>query len=106
MYDHEWLDAINGGDKVIQNSGLASQRIATVERTTNTYIIIGKSRYRRKDGEMVGSSDWRSSYIEKPVPEKVAAIRHRSLAQKMRGVDWFNIPMHVLEGVNALVTRG
>jgi hypothetical protein len=103
MFDYEWLGALKAGDPVIESHGFEGQRVSRVDRATTSQIIVGHSRYRRKDGHTVGGNGWNRNRIEKPTPEKVVAIKKKSLANKLRGVDWFNLPMATLEGIDALL---
>lgn len=57
--DMDWAKDIKPGDKVIEEGGFACPpRVAEVTKVTPTQIVIGNSRYRRKDGSESRSQHW------------------------------------------------
>lgn len=67
MAKREWLDSLKAGDEVLYSAGWGTvQCIETVERTTATQIILGRAKFRRKDGGRVGGASHRYGFIREP----------------------------------------
>lgn len=72
------MEHIKPGDRVLVIIGSFEHSIATVERVTETQIILPNgSHYRRTDGDLVGSSIWNRVYITDLSDDDLAAIRRR-----------------------------
>lgn len=54
-----------------------SEAVVKVERTTNNYIVIGHSKYRKSNGRLVGDNVWRQEYIRIATPDDVQRIRKK-----------------------------
>lgn len=84
----EWADALKPGDVVIVSPGFGrdNDRLEKVDKVTPTQIVLAcGSRYRRKDGDLVGNNDrWSRWSIEEPTKEAVERIRKRQAA------DWIS----------------
>lgn len=72
----EWLDNLKAGDEVALFSGFIQRvpQIKCVERVTATQIIVGSSRFRRKDGYAPGGGYGRPRITE-------ATQEYRDLAE-------------------------
>lgn len=75
------FESLKVGDKVIVHGNLHDDRVATIDRITNTQFVIGPYKFRRSDGWRVGA--WTNGFISIATPEKIAEIEHR---QRMSGI--------------------
>ncbi len=75
MNDTSWLQDLKEGDHVIV-AGQSNKRLAKVERTTKTQIILAHSsaRYRKSDGYRLGGSAWSFSCLRKATADEIADI--------------------------------
>ena len=74
MTDREWLDSLKVGDTVACVTSGVYRRVALaeVDRFTDTTIVVGASKYRKRDGRRVGNADnWTHCYITSPSDEFV-----------------------------------
>ena len=76
--ERQWLDSLKEGDQVVVSSGgfRSTHKLETVERTTSTLIIIGRSKYRRANGRLSGGTFGSSSIME-PTDELRAEIEQQ-----------------------------
>lgn len=84
----EWLDSLKAGDEVLYSvgwGGSAVRYIETVERTTATQIILGRARFRRKDGRRVGAAELRYGSIREPTDADREQIERERLRQDIAG---------------------
>ena len=73
------------GDLVWCSGYGSTGKICLVERRTNTQLLVGGSRYRRKDGEAVGErTAWNRSYI-RPATQKDLEQHQVRVAQHRLG---------------------
>lgn len=54
---------------VVRGSLIVGEELRKIERVTNSQIVIGNRRYRKKDGRLVGEWKWHYGFI-KPATEK------------------------------------
>lgn len=88
MPDHEWLSSIKEGDTVAVGGSFYGYGLAVVDRVTPTQLVIGASRYRRKDGYRRGDSSWDTAHIERPdAPHVVADIAEKRRIQLRANVE-------------------
>ena len=81
----DWLGKLKAGDKVIEESGQYSKKVATVTRTTKTLILIGNKeiRYRREDGWLSGGDAWSRRHITEATEEKINLVNEINLRAKL-----------------------
>lgn len=73
------LDNIKAGDRVIVHS-YGYLRVATVDRVTPTQIIVGHSKYRRKNGNAVGGGIWGADFISRAEGENLKVAERETKA--------------------------
>lgn len=77
------MQDLKAGDTVIYDGGYYhSDTVETVERTTNTQIIVRGNRYRKTDGRMVGDSGFDVRSIHIPRDGEIEKIRQNETIQK------------------------
>ena len=103
MNEQEWLDSLKPGDRVII-SGRWQDGISTVDRLTKTQILLKNgSRYRKKDGGLVGADSYNSSQLYSPSEKRVNDIRHRKACEKIDKMAWKMLTLETLTKVLELV---
>lgn len=79
-----WLQNLKTGDKVVVESRY-SRKILTVDRTTETQILVGSDRFKKSNGREIGSSDvWDITYLKELTPEVKEEITTENLRGKCR----------------------
>jgi len=81
----DWLNNLKAGDEVAVFDGWVSNatRIAKVDRVTQTLIVIGHSKFRRKDGYAPGNG-WHRSRISEPTDAHRNTVETRRLHEKLK----------------------
>jgi hypothetical protein len=109
---HKWLEDVKVGDEVFASYGGGWSRQLTlrkVERVTPTQIVVSGTRYRRKDGRVVGASTWTREWLQEATPELKAEVREehrrRDVLAKINGVRWGDVHVDTLEHVWDLVGK-
>lgn len=65
------------GDEVLVVNNY-SEAVIKVERVTNNYVVIGRSKYRKSDGCLVGGDIWTNEHIYIATPDDVKRIREKN----------------------------
>lgn len=99
MMDKSWLDKLSVGDRVIVYNGGDGASIKAVSKVTPTQIVVGNTRYRRKDGHVVGGDTWSRHSLSEATPERVATVRRRVIAKSLAAVKWGGYELADLEKV-------
>ena len=88
--DHrEWLGGLGAGDRVIVLD-VFGPSLRRVDRTTETQIIVGPHKYRRKDGNIVGRDSWSHNRIVEPTEQRIGLAWRNKLSKYIRNnVDLF-----------------
>lgn len=94
-----WLDNLSVGDSVVIYNGWYGASIKAVSKVTATQIVVGNTRYRRKDGYVVGGGTWSRHSLREATPERVAAVRRRVIAENLATVKWKDYELADLEKV-------
>lgn len=84
-----WIDGLKPGDSVVVSSGAADQdRLEKITAVQNLHVVIGSSKYRKRDGRDIYSSALNKARILKPTPERVtqieAALDKRNAVRRYR----------------------
>lgn len=100
-----WRESLAVGSVVVMRSGFgyAKYSLAKVTSITPTQIVIGHSRFRKRDGGLVGGDAWSSLSIEPVTEHRVAQIRADSLAKQLRAVEWSRVPLDILDRVDSIM---
>lgn len=97
------LSQVKTGDRVVILHRGEAFAIKTVDHTTDNYIVLGSTRYRRRDGASVGSGSWDSPCIALPNDRYAEQItRSRAIARLAR-FDWKSLSTQTLTNVLALL---
>ena len=80
----EDFKSLKAGDKVIINSSFYDDRVETIDRITNTQIVIGNSKFKRTNGWKIGDNIWNKTYLSIGTPEKIAEIEHKQRMNAIR----------------------
>lgn len=99
----DWLNKLKVGDTVIVSAGWQGDRLGKVERVTATQIVVGGSRYRKVNGNIVGAQGYSREGLYEATPHRVATVRKAYLARKFSGAKWHDLSLEDLEKVEALV---
>lgn len=95
----EWFASLKVGDEVAQNAGFNGYRIVKVDRTTATQVIVGASRYSKRNGYVIGSSGYSRSRIY-PVTDSVR--KHIEFADLCRWANNENWCQSTIEQLRAM----
>lgn len=105
----KWLAEIKVGDEVaIDGSryGNAYYRLARVERVTPTLIVVGETRYHKKNGNEVGGDKWHPVNLVKPDEKVRSWVKRQSLLAAAKKINFDKLTNDQLEAILALlVTR-
>lgn len=82
MNEPKTLYDLREGDAVLIQSQYY-EKIATVTRLTKQYIIVGNTRYRKKDGCKVGQDCWESVCLSIVSPEDLERIKNRKKHERL-----------------------
>ena len=80
----EDFKSLKAGDKVIINSTFYDDRVETIDRITNTQIVIGSSKFKRTNGWQTGDNIWSKTRLSIGTPEKIAEIEHKQRMNAIR----------------------
>jgi ribosomal protein S16 len=82
------LEEVQAGDALAEQRGAAwdSTRIVIVDRVTATQIVCGRSRYRKKDGRLVGRAGYWAPKVEILTPKIRAEIKLTAVEREIRAV--------------------
>lgn len=88
--DSEWLQSVKSGDRVIYDAGrlYGGMRFATVERVTQTQVLVNGVRFRKADGWQVGADTWHSAYLRESTPEFIRLTEIQSSLEYLRTMKW------------------
>ena len=100
-----WLAALKAGDTVAIPYGFCDHQLAKVTHTTTTQVHIGSTKYRRKDGRVIGGDCWSRNYIAEPTDEIIADIKERGLRRELADINWKNQTADTLEAVLKLIPK-
>lgn len=86
----EWLERLKAGDEVIIQSGEYGHRLLNVERVTPAQIVIGRQRFWRVSGVLVGLGPRDMGVrLTEPTPERKAKIlRNETMRRLVQDVKW------------------
>lgn len=107
--DRDWLASVRSGLVVVRNGRSGTDSIRRIARTTPTQIVLEDgSKYRRADGDQVGAGDrYFSNRIRQGTNEELQAIAAEAkrvrYAKSLAHRNWLNLPLSVLEQVNAVL---
>lgn len=82
---YSWLKDIEQGDSVIVE-GRYSSHLAKVERTTKTWIVVNKQKYRRADGEPVRHDKWDRFRLAPVTRERIQELQIKRLCEQCRAL--------------------
>jgi len=104
--DKQWLNELKAGDDVLIRGSreLSAQRIAKVDRTTATQVIVGNARYRRKDGFQMGlENSWYSVWLAPVTQEVRDALRCESMAKYINRADLSHLRLDQLTAIMKII---
>ena len=87
MSDSKWLESLKPGEHVWVSPNpmyTPAGSIASVEDVTKLYVVVGNTRYRKKDGYEVGGDPWRRQHIEPASAKRLNEVAHFSGVQKLQ----------------------
>jgi hypothetical protein len=102
----EWISTLAVGSPVVIERGYGRSFLSVdkVTRVTPTQVVIGSTKFRKSDGKAVGQDDsYFTLRLVEPTPERLKTVRRNTLAEKLARAKWGNLPLEVLEAVEALV---
>lgn len=84
-FDYDWLNELKTGDKVIVKTGYYGSDLKKVEKITPTQIVVGGSRFRKKDGYLMGANDiWCTTKLHPATEYEVNKIIYKKLRSKIK----------------------
>jgi len=74
----KWIENLKVGDKV-----LCDDNLIEVTAIHKLHIVCGGSKFKKLNGQKVGSTGWYSSYIREATPERIAEIAEKEVRGKL-----------------------
>jgi hypothetical protein len=111
MKNTDWLSTLEVGDVVVvgARSGWGNPTLGKVARLTKTQVVVGASRFRRKDGRVIGADVFSVYYLGEATEEKVTAIRLANRKAKainlLKNTDWREYEASTLEEIVAILQK-
>lgn len=99
---NEWLDNLKAGDDVIIEGRFGDGDLNKVSRLTKTFVIVGRSKFRRNDGYAPGRCNF--AQIVEPTKERRDAIRRHMWADKLQQHKWRYESLETLEKIVVILT--
>lgn len=101
--EREWLAGLKAGDAVAISHHYGMPTLTKVTHATATQVHVNSSKFRRKDGRVVGDNWSRSSLCE-PTAEIRQQIEERRLRNSLADVKWQNLTLEQVKAVLAITT--
>lgn len=101
--EREWLAALKAGDAVAVSHHYGTPTLTKVTHATATQVHVNGSKFRRKDGRVVGDNWSRASLCE-PTAEIRQQIEARGLRNRLAEVKWQNLPLEQVKAILAIVS--
>lgn len=102
------LENLKVGDVVIV-SGVFADKLSKVIRVTKAQILVDNCHYRKKDGRLIGGSDWHYGRIKPATDEDIERIkkteRKNELMAYLKGVAWYKLPPESLKTICDVVKK-
>lgn len=97
-----FLENLKIGDKVAVNSRYGYS-IAEVINVTKTQIVTKHSKYRMKDGRLVGGTIWDCERIEEVTPEIKARVKYEFLVREIQKQRFEQFSLEKLERLYEII---
>lgn len=97
----EWLVSLKAGDRVAIGSHMGGFRVAVVDRTTATQVIVGDQRFSKKNGGLIGYSGFRTPRIAELTDQICEEIELRALRNWFNTCNWNSRPIEELRAMKA-----
>lgn len=103
-----WQQNLKVGDMVVVLCSVASDYVAKVDRLTATQIVVGKLKFSRTHGRIVGANGggYHVPLLMEPNAETIERITKERIVQKLRHVKWPEFNMDTLEKVLVVLREG
>lgn len=99
---------LQAGDEVLVVNNY-SEAVTKVERVTNNYVVIGRSKYRKSDGCLVGGDKWTNEHIYVATPDDVKRIRekywHNGLVKMVSNIPFQSLTNEQLQSILNIVRQ-
>lgn len=95
-----WLENLKVGDSVIVKTCHTLGRVATVEKVRKLHIVVGKSKFRKCGGDMVGAYGHGKPYLAEATQEAICELKGRRAAYQLANYslqDFMKVPLADLE---------
>lgn len=98
------------GDLVVVRGNLIfGEELRKIERVTNSQIVIGSRRYRKKDGRLVGEGKWHCGFIKPATEKDIERINETKQKDELltfiRKVAWCNLSLDSLQTICDVVKK-
>lgn len=102
------LSELQEGDEIlIQNR--YHEQVSKVSRVTKCYIIVGNTKYRKKDGFIVSRDLWDSSHISIVTPEDIERIKnnqkHARLVLEAKAISFQSLTSEQLQSIIDIASK-
>jgi hypothetical protein len=81
--DNMSFENLQVGDKVFITSAGFRQQLATVDRLTTTQVVVGKSKYSKATGRLVGGSGWHCQHLYLATEQQIAEYQEDQLRRRL-----------------------
>lgn len=102
------LENLKVGDVVIV-SGVFADKLSKVIRVTKAQILVDNCHYRKKDGRLIGGSDWHYGRIKPATDEDIERINKREQKEELiafiRKSAWVNLSLESLQTICDVVKK-
>ena len=84
---YAWLQELGPGDTVIERSG-PIRSLSKVTRVTKTQVIVGTTKYRRKNGHRTDNDSYDFRCIVEATPDRRDQVVRARLCAELGRIDW------------------
>lgn len=100
-----WLSGLQVGDRVIVGRRWPHSKVDTVERLTQTLIVLrGGGRFRRVDGTAVGSDTYSIFMLCEPTQKTPDEIKRSRLEKQLAAIKWGEVSLEDLLAIESIIT--
>jgi len=101
-----WLSGLQVGDRVIVEQRWQHSKVDTVERLTQTLIVLqGGERFRRADGTAVGSDTYSTFMLCEPTQKALDEIKRSGLERQLAAIKWGEVSLEDLLAIKTIITK-
>ena len=101
---NNWLQELKEGDRVY--FGNEYLEVGTVERITQTLIVVNGKKFRKSDGSLQGKWYYSRPWLREATPERDAKYQKHCLLQDLEQIKFSSLSINQLERILAIAKEG